>query len=59
MFVLADKFDVSFIGLMETFESTSSLLCFDVRESGAPVLIIVIRGGELGIEMILGGKFVD
>lgn len=60
--ILVDKFDVSLTGLMETFDKTSSMFIFDVNErgtSGLPAFIIVIREGELGIEMILGDKFVD
>lgn len=62
MFVLAGEFDVSLIGLIQTFEEASSLLSFDDSErgtNGLPEFSIVIRGGELGIEMILGDKFVD
>jgi hypothetical protein len=52
------------MGLMESFDTASSLIAFDVSERGTIELtefIIAIRGGEVGMDelMMLGDKFVD
>lgn len=58
------RFDDNLMGLIESFDTESSMMGFDASERGTielTALIIAIRGGELGMDalMMFGDKFVD